>query len=96
MPLGISFSPHLAKSLHSSIDFRMIPLGDIDLQHEIRLDRGSVVVGYRHAKQASVRRVYSARVDGRETQTTVAVYQGPGAEEVCCSSPQFSYDTPSD
>jgi hypothetical protein len=64
-------------------DFRMIPLGDIDLQHEIRLNKveGSAVVG-RRRERASVRRVYSARIDGRNTPTTVAMYQGPGAEEV--------------
>ncbi|KAF7359899.1 hypothetical protein MVEN_00715600 [Mycena venus] len=61
-------------------DFRIIPLGDIDLQHEICLHRGSAVVGRRH-ERASVRRVYSARVDGRNTPMTVAMYQGCGAEE---------------
>ena len=78
-------------------DFRMIPLGDIDLQHEIRLNKleGSAVVG-RRRERASVRRVYSARIDGRNALTAVAMYQGPGAEEVCCCSPRFSYDTPSD
>jgi hypothetical protein len=62
-------------------DFRMIPLGDIDLQHELRLNKGSAVVGRRH-ERASVRRVYSARIDGRNAPTTVAMYEGPGAEEV--------------
>ncbi|KAJ7928249.1 hypothetical protein B0H13DRAFT_1007568 [Mycena leptocephala] len=61
-------------------DFRMIPLGDIDLQHELRLNKGSAVVG-RRCERASVRRVYSARIDGRNAPTTVAMYQGPGAEE---------------
>ncbi|KAJ7858313.1 hypothetical protein B0H13DRAFT_1897616 [Mycena leptocephala] len=61
-------------------DFRMIPLGDIDLQHELHLNKGSAVVD-RRREQASVRRVYSARIDGRDAPTTVAMYQGPGAEE---------------
>ncbi|KAJ7927332.1 hypothetical protein B0H13DRAFT_2653618 [Mycena leptocephala] len=61
-------------------DFRMIPLGDIDLQHELRLNKGSAVVGCRR-ERASVRRVYSARIDGRNAPMTVAMYQGPGAEE---------------
>ncbi|KAJ7256638.1 hypothetical protein C8J57DRAFT_1344025 [Mycena rebaudengoi] len=63
-------------------DFRMIPLGDIDLQREIRLHKleGSLVVD-RRRERASVRRVYSARVDGRNALTTVAMYQGPRAEE---------------
>jgi hypothetical protein len=61
----------------------MIPLGDIDLQHEIcfdKLERSAVVV--RPRERASVRRVYSARIDGRDAPTTVAMYQGHGAEEV--------------
>jgi hypothetical protein len=64
-------------------DFRMIPLGDIDIQHEIRLNKfeGSSVVG-RRGERAYVRRVYSARIDGKNAPTTVAMYQGPGAEEV--------------
>jgi hypothetical protein len=64
-------------------DFRMIPLGDIDLQHEIRLNKveGSVVAG-RRRERASFRRVYSARIYGRNAPMTVAMYQGPGAEEV--------------
>ncbi len=65
----------------------MIPLGDIDLQHEIRLHNleGFAVVG-RQRERASVRRVYSARIDGRNAPTTVAIYQGRGAEEVCIES----------
>jgi hypothetical protein len=62
-------------------DFRMIPLGDIDLQHELRLNKGSAVVG-RRCERASVRRVYFARIDGRNAPMTVAMYQGPGTEEV--------------
>ncbi|KAJ7907939.1 hypothetical protein B0H13DRAFT_2331917 [Mycena leptocephala] len=61
-------------------DFRIIPLGDIDLQHEILLHQGSALLG-RRRERASVRRVYSAIVDGRNALTTVAMYQGPGAEE---------------
>ncbi|KAJ7822139.1 hypothetical protein B0H13DRAFT_2376848 [Mycena leptocephala] len=63
-------------------DCRMIPLGDIDLQHEIRLHNleGSALVG-RRRERASVRRVYSARIDGRNDPMTVAMYQGLSAEE---------------
>jgi hypothetical protein len=57
----------------------MIPLGDIDLQHEIQVDRG--VVGRRRGR-GCVRRVYSAKVEGRKSDFTVAMYQGNGAEEV--------------
>jgi hypothetical protein len=61
------------------VDFRMIPLGDIYLQHEIQVDRG--VVG-RRCGQGFVRQVYSAKVEGRKSDFTVAMYQGNGAEEV--------------
>ncbi|KAJ6544148.1 hypothetical protein B0H19DRAFT_1267451 [Mycena capillaripes] len=57
--------------------FRMIPLGDIDLQHEICLDNATCVADWRRLPR--VRRVYSARVEGQST--TVAMYQGHGAEE---------------
>jgi hypothetical protein len=77
------FSPCLAIRLNLCIDFRMIPLGDIDLQHELRLNKleGSAGVD-RQRECASVRRVYSAKIDGRDALTTVAMYQGPGPEEV--------------
>ncbi|KAJ6522009.1 hypothetical protein B0H19DRAFT_1386766 [Mycena capillaripes] len=56
-------------------DFRMLPVADIDLQHETHLDTGTGIVDRRRG----VRRIYSARVGGQNT--TVAMYQGPGAEE---------------
>ncbi|KAJ7906963.1 hypothetical protein B0H13DRAFT_1880111 [Mycena leptocephala] len=84
VPSGNSFffSPRLATRLNVWTDFRMIPLGDIDLQHEFRLNKaeGSVVVDHRR-ERTSVCRVYSARIDGRNAPMTVAMYQGPGAEE---------------
>ncbi len=60
----------------------MIPMGDIDLLEEIRLDNEKGVVGYHHPERTRVRRVYSAKIDGRKSGVTVAVYQGHGAEEV--------------
>jgi hypothetical protein len=57
----------------------MIPLGDIDLQHDT-----GVVNSHRGGERAWVRRVCSARVDGRQSNVTVAIYQGDGAEEVRC------------
>ncbi|KAJ6555815.1 hypothetical protein B0H19DRAFT_1070975 [Mycena capillaripes] len=59
-------------------DFRMVPLGDIDLQHEIRFN-DSTGVDRKYERQG-VRRVYSARLGGQNT--TVGIYQRPGAEEV--------------
>ncbi|KAJ7679404.1 hypothetical protein DFH06DRAFT_1166505 [Mycena polygramma] len=56
-------------------DFRSIRLGDIDLR-EVRSETSSRFACY---YRRSVRRVHSARVEGRHV--TVAVYQGHGAEE---------------
>ncbi|KAJ6566315.1 hypothetical protein B0H19DRAFT_1257561 [Mycena capillaripes] len=61
-------------------DIRMVPLWDIDLQHEIRLDDSTGVVN-RHSTQLNIRRIYSAKIGGQST--TVAMYQGRGAEELC-------------
>ncbi|KAJ6555807.1 hypothetical protein B0H19DRAFT_1376839 [Mycena capillaripes] len=58
-------------------DFRTFPLGDIDLQREISVSSTGVVD--RQDERQGVRRVYSARLGGQNT--TVAIYQGPGAKE---------------
>ncbi|KAJ6452405.1 hypothetical protein C8R45DRAFT_640498 [Mycena sanguinolenta] len=70
-------------------DFRMIPMGDIDLQYQIRLEQIQVdectgVVNAQPHKRACVRRMHSAkaRIDGRKSRVTVAIYQGNDAEEV--------------
>jgi hypothetical protein len=60
----------------------MIPMGDINLLEEIHLNNETGVVGRHHPESTRVRRMYSARVDGRKAGLTVAVYQGDGAEEV--------------
>ncbi|KAJ6580626.1 hypothetical protein B0H19DRAFT_483050 [Mycena capillaripes] len=60
-------------------DFRMIPLGDIDLQREIRVDNHAGIVN-RHSKRARVR-VYSAKLNGQRSNMTVAMYKGNNAEE---------------
>ncbi|KAJ7366411.1 hypothetical protein DFH08DRAFT_167291 [Mycena albidolilacea] len=59
-------------------DFRMIPLRDIDLQHDIQVDQGVVA---HQRRRGCVRRVYSAKVKGQKSKVTVAMYQGNGAEE---------------
>ncbi|KAJ6555891.1 hypothetical protein B0H19DRAFT_137441 [Mycena capillaripes] len=59
-------------------DFRMVPLGDIDLQQEICFPDSTGIV-YCPRERQGVRRLYSARLGGQNT--TVAIYQGPGAEE---------------
>ncbi|KAF7337088.1 hypothetical protein MVEN_02146000 [Mycena venus] len=57
-------------------DFRIIPLGDIDLQRELRVKSGKV---YRQP-QIQGRRVYSAKIDSRMSNVTVVLYNGDGAE----------------
>ncbi|KAJ7472527.1 hypothetical protein FB451DRAFT_298393 [Mycena latifolia] len=68
---------HAASSLPS--DFRMIPLGDLDLRNEICLDSG--VVYRRWNSMRSVRCMYSARIHGSKSPMTVTLYQGENAEE---------------
>ncbi|KAJ7142252.1 hypothetical protein C8R44DRAFT_760419 [Mycena epipterygia] len=58
-------------------DFRMIPLGDLDLRHEI----GGDIVHARR-RRGYVKRIYHARIEGRNANSTVALYQGQAAEEV--------------
>ncbi|KAF7377053.1 hypothetical protein MSAN_00123400 [Mycena sanguinolenta] len=58
----------------------MIPMGDIDLQHEIQVDNSTGVLNY-HRQRAHVRRLYSAKVEGRKSTLMVAMYQGHGAKE---------------
>ncbi|KAJ6566329.1 hypothetical protein B0H19DRAFT_1137451 [Mycena capillaripes] len=56
----------------------MVSLWDIDLQCEIDLDNSTGVV-HRSQIQPRVRRMYSGKIEGQST--TVAMYQGCGAEE---------------
>ncbi|KAF8133578.1 hypothetical protein K438DRAFT_1883799 [Mycena galopus ATCC 62051] len=60
-------------------DFRIVPLGDIDLRREIQWDHDHSVPRLR--ERHSVRRVYSAKIDGRKRTVTVALYQGDNAKE---------------
>ncbi|KAJ7027344.1 hypothetical protein C8F04DRAFT_1122663, partial [Mycena alexandri] len=64
-------------------DFRMIPMGDIDLQRQIRMDELRVEnsgVFFRRGR-GCLRRVYSAKVEGRKSDMTVAIYEGEAADE---------------
>ncbi|KAF7337102.1 hypothetical protein MVEN_02147800 [Mycena venus] len=61
-------------------DFRMIPVGDIDLQQEIRLDNCTGFIEQRR-NHMRVRRLHSAKIEGRNSPVTVAVYQGNRAKE---------------
>ncbi|KAJ7017282.1 hypothetical protein C8F04DRAFT_475643 [Mycena alexandri] len=83
MTQAIPPGPHFAVSpanVHSFADFRMIPMGDIDLQNELTVNKKSGVVE-RRCERNCARRVYSATINGRNSNVTVAVYQGDGAEE---------------
>jgi hypothetical protein len=60
----------------------MIPMGDINRFEEISLNNKTGVVGCHHPGRTRTRRVYSAKIDGRKSGVTVAMYQGDGAEEV--------------
>ncbi|KAJ7504817.1 hypothetical protein B0H11DRAFT_1979502 [Mycena galericulata] len=75
----INNSPKPSPSLAS--DFERFPLGDLDLLREIRLvsERSGLV--YRQEGRVRVRRIYSARIEGRKMAMTAAVYQGENAEE---------------
>ncbi|KAJ7033914.1 hypothetical protein C8F04DRAFT_1395766 [Mycena alexandri] len=61
-------------------NFRTIPMGDIDLQQELIVTRPAGLVSHRRARNC-VRRVYSAKINGRNKNLTVAMYEGDGAEE---------------
>ncbi|KAJ7792341.1 hypothetical protein B0H14DRAFT_3160269 [Mycena olivaceomarginata] len=61
--------------------FRTIRLGDIKLGKELRFD-DSGVVRRCQGRGAIIRRMYSAKIMGRETgPMTIAIYQGDGAEK---------------
>jgi hypothetical protein len=59
----------------------MIPMGEIDLQHEIQVGNDAGLV-HRQRQSRYARRMYSAKVEDRQSSMTVAIYQGDRAEEV--------------
>ncbi|KAJ7024200.1 hypothetical protein C8F04DRAFT_165062 [Mycena alexandri] len=57
-------------------------MGNIDLQHELMINKKLGIIGRRSGRECNcVRRVYSAKIDGRNTDLTLAMYEGDGAEE---------------
>ncbi|KAJ7057432.1 hypothetical protein C8F01DRAFT_332097 [Mycena amicta] len=75
---GGTFTSHVQQQIvprEPPPDFRTIPLGDIDLQAELR-PGDSTYHGYLRRRQPgrAVRRIYSAKVEGRDM--TVVVYEG--------------------
>ncbi|KAJ7607722.1 hypothetical protein FB45DRAFT_947586 [Roridomyces roridus] len=61
-------------------DYRWIRRGDIHLMREIRLGRACSAVYRCPNLRNDVRRVYSAKVQGAESQQAVVVYQGENAQ----------------
>ncbi|KAJ7279755.1 hypothetical protein C8J57DRAFT_1502395 [Mycena rebaudengoi] len=62
------------------IDFRVTPPRDLILLRTIGIEDGSGTVP-RKRQGGSVRRMYSAHIQGSQTIMTAAVYEGDGAEE---------------
>ncbi|KAJ7022353.1 hypothetical protein C8F04DRAFT_1138261, partial [Mycena alexandri] len=64
-------------------NFRTISIGDIDLQRELIVNKGSGAIDRRLGREriGHVRRMYSAKIEGRNSDVTVAMYEGAGAEE---------------
>ncbi|KAJ7104867.1 hypothetical protein C8R44DRAFT_746129 [Mycena epipterygia] len=71
------FNPRFLDS--NQADFRTIPLGDLDLRKEIRLDDSGVAS--RHHGVRAARRIYTARIEGKQSGMTAAIYEGEHAEE---------------
>ncbi|KAJ7017338.1 hypothetical protein C8F04DRAFT_1156593 [Mycena alexandri] len=65
-------------------NFRTISIEDIDLQRELIVNKGSGAIDRRLGREriGRVRRMYSAKIEGRNSDVTVAMYEGAGAEEV--------------
>ncbi|KAJ7147405.1 hypothetical protein C8R43DRAFT_529824 [Mycena crocata] len=64
---------HIHESTSLPADFRTIPLGDINLEKEI--------LGVLWRRGSGCRRIYSARIDGKKSKMTVAMYQGDNAKD---------------
>jgi hypothetical protein len=62
-------------------DFRVVPLGDLNLVRRIGSGVGPRPEGRRRGR-AFVRRMYTARIHGSQSTMIAAVYQGDGAKEV--------------
>jgi hypothetical protein len=78
-PPGCVLSDSLEVHTGLCVDFRQITLEDIDLIREIRVDYVSGVVNH---VQPVRRLIHCARIDGRKSDMTVAIYQGDHAEQV--------------
>ncbi|KAJ7725569.1 hypothetical protein B0H16DRAFT_1471809 [Mycena metata] len=61
-------------------DFRIIPIGDLNLLHQLELCSGSGVARRRQGR-TFVRRMYSAHIQGCKSNMAVTLYQGDGAKD---------------
>ncbi|KAJ7651170.1 hypothetical protein FB45DRAFT_32068 [Roridomyces roridus] len=61
-------------------DYRMIRRGDIDLRKEITFDKETAQV-HRLERRPHVRRIYSAKIHGVESDRAVFVYEGQNGEQ---------------
>ncbi|KAF7358262.1 hypothetical protein MVEN_00875300 [Mycena venus] len=68
------------RNLPLDVDFRTIPLGDLNLLHELTLDGRSGVVDRRRGR-APTRRMYTVRIPGLQPVMMAALLQGEAAEE---------------
>jgi hypothetical protein len=53
----------------------------MNLLHQVGVEGGSAVVHHKNQRN-SVKRMYSARINGCQSIMAVALYQGEGAEDV--------------
>jgi hypothetical protein len=69
--------------LTPAIDVRMIPMEDIDLRKEIKLEDAIATGLVRRGRDRRVTGgVYTAKIAGQKSNMTVALYQGDDAKEV--------------
>ncbi|KAJ7640009.1 hypothetical protein DFH06DRAFT_1216333 [Mycena polygramma] len=74
-----SITNNCPRAAAGTSDFRIIPLGDVDLRRQLSVE-GTHYLTPRRWKN-SVRRVYSAKVVGQEAAVSVAVYEGKAAKQ---------------
>ncbi|KAJ7096870.1 hypothetical protein C8R44DRAFT_989149 [Mycena epipterygia] len=77
---GVNHITNYCTPTASGMEFRTIPLGDLNLQHEIRVASESNMV-FREPITGTVRKLYRAGIAGGKLDLTVAMYYGEQAEE---------------
>ncbi|KAK7006317.1 hypothetical protein R3P38DRAFT_1706472 [Favolaschia claudopus] len=64
-------------------DYRRIPMGDINLQGKLISRQAHKLHGSPpRRKQTTIRKLYSAKIEGKISSYTVALYQGHNADEI--------------